>query len=224
LLDAWHRFSEVPCVPSTTNWTTLLNSYLCRYISLHTADAAEARQWLKQLQSYILQLSKQVTDAAAGDAQQCEASSTTSSMDEAMGSSNCSMAGTAACDTAWRMLCQDAADVLGRLGDQLSGGAASSVSSCYCYCCCARCKVLKWQCCCEQALLCVAQFVLLCVGVCRASGDPVMWVTLYAIAPLCLETATYAYSQHMRMFVLLLACRTLTVLVLQALHLVAAAD
>lgn len=92
----------------------------------HTSGCGEARQWLKQLQGYVLQLSKQVADAAANDAQQCEASSTTSSMDEAMGSSNCSMAGTAACDTAWRVLCQDAADVLGRLGDQLSGGASSS--------------------------------------------------------------------------------------------------
>jgi hypothetical protein len=103
-----------------------LRNHACVY----PADCAEARQWLKQLQGYVLQLSKQVADAAASDAQQCEASSTTSSMDEAMGSSNCSMAGTAACDTAWRVMCQDAADVLGRLGDQLSGGAASSVSDC----------------------------------------------------------------------------------------------
>ncbi|KAF6254876.1 hypothetical protein COO60DRAFT_1538114 [Scenedesmus sp. NREL 46B-D3] len=89
-------------------------------------DLAETRQWLKQLQGYTLQLTKQVADAAAADAQQCEAASTTSSMDEASGSSNSSMAGTAACVTAWRVLCQDAADVLGRLGDHLSGGGASS--------------------------------------------------------------------------------------------------
>ncbi|WIA16333.1 hypothetical protein OEZ85_013032 [Tetradesmus obliquus] len=93
----------------------------------HTTDHEETRQWLKQLQNYVLQLSKQAADAAAGDAQQqCEASSSSSSMDEGLDSSNCSMAGTAACDTAWRMLCQDASDVLGRLADQLSGGAASS--------------------------------------------------------------------------------------------------
>jgi hypothetical protein len=96
---------------------------------LRPIDFEEARQWLKQLQGYVLQLSKQVAEAAAADAQQCEVASTTSSMDEASGSSNSSMAGIAACDTAWRVLCQDAADVLGRIGDQLSGGASSSVSS-----------------------------------------------------------------------------------------------
>jgi hypothetical protein len=103
--------------------------YAAASAAVFPADFDEARQWLKQLQGYVLQLSKQVADAAAADAQQCEAASTTSSMDEASGSSNSSMAGTAACDMAWRMLCQDAADVLGRIGDQLSGGASSSVSS-----------------------------------------------------------------------------------------------
>lgn len=86
----------------------------------------DCRQWLKQMQGYVLHITKQV-QACIAESPVSDASST-SSMDEA-GSSNSSAAGTAAGDTAWRVMCQDAAEILSRVADQMeTGGAASSVS------------------------------------------------------------------------------------------------
>lgn len=93
----------------------------------------DCRQWLKQLQEYVLHLTKQV-QACTSDSPASDASSI-SSMDEA-GSHTSSTAGTAAADATWRMMCQDAAEVLNRVADQMeSGGATSSVSCQHRRCC-----------------------------------------------------------------------------------------
>lgn len=90
------------------------------------AEVEDCRQWLKQMQGYVLHLTKQVQTCTVDGT--LSESSSTSSMDEA-GSSNSSTAGTAAAVTAWRVLCQDAAEMLSRVADQMeSGGGTSSVS------------------------------------------------------------------------------------------------
>jgi hypothetical protein len=89
------------------------------------AQLDECRQWLKGLQGFVLQLSKHVQGFADEGGPQSSASidDALSSMEEGC-STSCGAPSSAASLAAWRALCQDAADVLGAVVEQMAAGGA----------------------------------------------------------------------------------------------------